>query len=204
MFDGKSNFSLCNITINITILKGIPIHQLYFIFNVKTADIAKKTFGGISNAGKALIKAGNMSNSTEGGSGNFTQTVESNGMALIVSKSNVNQTSNETATFSSSSGSSIKMPSLNAVIGPNENGSIPSAVSTNMIVSNSNPFQSTKGSSSGTIVSLKLSDENGTELVVNNTAEPFVIVIPAVTPAELFQSSVGLLEIIYHKVKSLT
>jgi hypothetical protein len=138
-----------------------------------------------------------VSNSTEG---NFTQVIEGNGMALIVAKAAVNKTSNESATFSSSSGSSIQMPSLNAVIGPNENGSVPSAVSTNMIVSNSNPYQSKKGSSSGTIVSLKLSDENGTELVVNNTAEPFVINIPAVTPAVLFQSSVGLLEIIYHKV----
>ena len=167
------------------------------IVQFKTADIAKTTFGGIGNAGKAMVKGVNVSNSTEG---NFTQVVEGNGMALIVSKAPVNKTSNETATFSSSSGSSITMPSLNAVVGPNEHGSIPSAVSTNMIVSNSNPFQSKKGSTSGTIVSLKLSDENGTELVVSNTAEPFVINIPAPSPVNLFTSSVGLLDIIYHKV----
>lgn len=131
---------------------------------------------------------------------NKTKKVESNGMALIVSKKKVNESSDEPATFSSDSGPAIKMPALSSVITENENGTKPSAVSTNMIVSASNPFQSSKGSTKGTIVSLKLSDENGTELVVNNTKEPFIINIPAQTPARKFQADVSLLGVNYHKL----
>jgi hypothetical protein len=184
---------------DVDILKDEKIEFDTDVVRNKTADIAKKKFGGIGNAGKAMTNGANLSNLTEG-AGNYTKAVEGNGMSLIVSKSNVNQTSNDTATFQSNSGSSIKMPALKAVLGPNENGTIASSVATSMVVSASNPFQNKKDSSSGTIVSLKLSDENGTDLVIKNTDEPFVLNVPSSSPAQLFQSSVGLYEIIYHKL----
>lgn len=152
---------------------------------------------GISEAGTGLATAtANGSNSTS----NCTK-IEKKGMALIVAKQAFNESDESGTTFSSdSSGTSIVMPPLTKVVN-GSNNSAPASISSKMLVSASNPFQSSKGSASGTIVSLELTDENGNELEINGTAEPFNIKIPAQKPAKSFKSSVGLFGFTYYKVK---
>jgi hypothetical protein len=130
--------------------------------------------------------------------------VESKGLALIVSKRNTNDsTADSEQTFSSDSGSSIKMPALSSVLGGNSSSSSSnqsSQIQTRMLVAESNPFQSSKSSVSGAIVSLDLTDSSGNEISVNNTLEPFVINIPASTLAKALEASVGLTGFTYHKL----
>lgn len=134
--------------------------------------------------------SGNQSNMTK---------IESKGMALIVGKKNVNDSDDAPTEFKSDNGPAIKMPVLSSVINTS-NSSIPPAIQTKMIVSGSNPFQSSKSQAQGTIVSLELTDDFGNPLVINNTQEPFNIKIPAQEPAQDFIASVGLLGLNYHKV----
>jgi hypothetical protein len=77
-----------------------------------------------------------------------------------------------------------------------------SSVSTKLIVSKNNPYQSAGSSSSvqGSIVTLSLSDDSGSDLEVNGTSKPFVIKIPAKEDAAEAIASVSLLEFNYHKV----
>jgi len=150
----------------------------------KTSEIAKKSFDGISNAGGA------MANNSDP-NGNGTSKVEKKGMAIVASKKPFNASSEEDSSFGTDAGPSIKMPSLGKVI---KDGSAPASVSSKMLVSGSNPFQSSSPDkqAKGTIVSMELTDENGVPLVINGTDEPFVIQVPNQIPAKSYRSSVDL------------
>lgn len=157
-----------------------------------TAEIAKRTFNGVSGAGLALAS------SSSNGS-NMTRIQQKN-MALIVGKKNLNDTENESETeFSTEGGLSIVMPVISNVVNTS-NSSMPSSIVTSMIASNENPLQSSKSKASGMIVSLKLTDDFGNPIVVNNTAEPFNIKVPASVPAPFFKAYVNQTGINYHKV----
>lgn len=157
----------------------------------KTAEIAKKSFDGISNAGGAMA---NNSNSN----GTATK-VEKKGMAIVAAKISFNQSSEDSADFGTDAGPSIRMPSLNKVI---KDGSAPASVSTKMLVSASNPFQSSSPGkqAKGTIVSMELTDENGNPLSINGTDEPFVIQVPNQEPARAYKSNVDLIGFTYYKL----
>ena len=138
-------------------------------------------------------------------SGNATK-IESQGMAMIVHKQSFNESDNSSSNqFSASSGPSIAMPSLSKII-TGSSGSPPASISTKMLVSATNPFQSNTGSkqAKGTIVSMELADENGNTLAINNTEEPFVIRVPAPEPAQAFRTSVDLISFAYYKTVLLT
>ena len=76
--------------------------------------------------------------SNSNGSGNATK-IQSKGMALIVQKQNFNASDNSTNDqFSSDSGPSIVMPSLNKLVNNSDNTESPS-ISTKMFVSSTNP-----------------------------------------------------------------
>lgn len=155
-----------------------------------TADIAKRTFNGVSGAGLALASSNsNGSNMTK---------IQQKNMALIVGKKNLNDTDGETE-FSTDSGLSIVMPVISSVVNTS-NSSIPPSIVTSMIASNENPLQSSKSKATGMIVSLKLTDDFGNPIVVNNTAEPFNIKVPANVPAPFFKAYVNQTGINYHKV----
>jgi hypothetical protein len=158
----------------------------------KTSEIAKKSFDGISNAGGA------MANNSDP-NGNGTSKVEKKGMAIVASKKPFNASSEEDSSFGTDSGPSIKMPSLGKVI---KDGSAPASVATKMLVSGSNPFQSSSPDkqAKGTIVSMELTDENGVPLVINGTDEPFVIQVPNQVPAKSYRSSVDLFKPAVYKV----
>ena len=129
--------------------------------------------------------------------------IESQGMAMIVHKQSFNSSNNLSSNqFNTLSGPSIAMPSLNKII----SGSSPDSISTKMLVSATNPFQSnTEGKQAkGTIVSMELADENGNTLAINNTEEPFVIRVPAQEPAQAFRTSVDLISFAYYKTVVLT
>lgn len=120
-------------------------------------------------------------------------------MSLIVGKKNLNDTADGETTFESESGPSIKMPSFSKVYDNSSSGV--SGIQTKLIISDSNPFQSTsKGQAQGTILSLELSDDSGNELNINGTLEPFDLMIPSKQPAKGFMSSVDLFGITYLKV----
>lgn len=76
--------------------------------------------------------------SNSNGTGNATK-IQSEGMALIVQKQNFNASDNSTNDqFSSDSGPSIVMPSLNKLIN-NSDDAASSSISTKMFTSSSNP-----------------------------------------------------------------
>jgi len=156
----------------------------------KTSEIAKKSFEGISNAGGAMAN-----NSASNG----TTKVEKKGMAIVAAKKNLNESSDEDTNFGTDSGPSIKMPSLSKVL---KDGSAPASVATKMLVSASNPFQSSSPDkqAKGTIVSMELTDENGNPLSINGTDAPFVIQVPNQTPARAYKSSVDLIGFTYYKL----
>ena len=156
----------------------------------KTSEIAKKSFEGISNAGGAIAN-----NSASNG----TTKVEKKGMAIVAAKLSFNESSEDNTDFGTDSGPSIKMPSLSKVI---KDGSAPASVATKMLVSASNPFQSSSPTkqAKGTIVSMELTDENGTPLSINGTDEPFVIQVPNQEPARAYKSSVDLIGFTYYKL----
>ena len=95
------------------------------------------------------------------------------------------------------------MPSFGKVL---NDSAAPSSVSTKMLVSGKNPFQSKSPGNSvtGTIVSMTLTDENGNELVVNNTKEPIVIQVPTNGDETLYKGAVSQVGFSYHKTKLLT
>lgn len=161
----------------------------------KTAEIASKTLGGLSNAGSALVTT---KKTTEDQSSNLTK-IENKGMAMLVGLQAFNESNEEKTSFTSNNGPSIEMPALSKIL--TSNSKVP-AISTKMLVFASNPFKSVAGNSNtkGSIVSLQLSDSDGNELKINNTDEPFVIQIPAQTPAKSFKSSVNLTGYTYFKV----
>jgi len=162
----------------------------------KTAEIASKTFNGLSNAGSALVST--KKTGEDQASSNLTK-IENKGMAMIVGLQSFNESSEEKTSFTSDSGPSIEMPALSKIL---TNDSKVHAISTKMLVFASNPFKSASGNSNtkGSIVSLQLSDSDGNELKINNTDEPFVIQIPAQMPAKSFKSSVNLTGYTYFKV----
>lgn len=161
----------------------------------KTADVAKRTFNGISGAGLALAAS-----SSNGSNGTNMTRIESKGMSLIVGKKSLNDTENESATeFSTGDGLSIVMPVVSSVVNKS-NSSLPPSLVTSMIASSENPLQSSKSKASGMIVSLKLTDDFGNPIVVNNTQEPFNIKIPSSTPAPSFKAYVNRTAINYHKL----
>jgi hypothetical protein len=126
-------------------------------------------------------------------------------MALVVQKQKFNQSENATNDqFRTDSGPSIVMPSLNKLISC-EDGSSPS-IATKMFVSATNPFQSSDPNTqvSGAIVSMELTDDDGNPIPVNNTAEPFVIRVPAQEPARTYEASIGLTQTNYYKTVLLT
>ena len=159
-----------------------------------TAEIAKRTFNGVSGAGLALASSScNGSNLTR---------IQQKNMALIVGKKSLNDTDESETEFSTDGGLSIVMPVLSSVVNKS-NSSIPPSIVTSMIASNENPLQSSRSKATGMIVSLKLTDDFGNPIVINNTAEPFNIKVPASFPVPLFRAYVNQTGIIYHKVNIL-
>lgn len=156
-----------------------------------TAEIAKRTFNGVSGAGLALAS------SSSNGS-NLTRIQQKN-MALIVGKKSLNDTDESETEFSTDGGLSIVMPVISCVVNKS-NSSMPQSIVTSMIASNENPLQSSRSKATGMIVSLKLTDDFGNPIIVNNTAEPFNIKVPASFPVPLFRAFVNQTGIIYHKV----
>ena len=161
---------------------------------VKTAEIAKKTFNGMSKAGDAMVSGPPKSGENQ----TNTTSINKKNMAMSVSKKNLSETADEPTKIGSDSGLTINMPKFGSVL----NGQTPQAISTQFLMSNSNPFQGSSKTkqTSGTIVSLTLKDENGNALNISNTEEPFVIRIPAPSPAESYNSSVELVGFTYFKV----
>lgn len=70
----------------------------------------------------------------------------------------------------------------------------------------SNSFQSSNADTqaNGAIVSMELTDNNGEPISVNNTAEPFVIKVPAQDPPRLYDGSIDLIGMNYYKTILLT
>ncbi|CAF0709342.1 unnamed protein product [Brachionus calyciflorus] len=158
----------------------------------QTANVAKRTFNGISGTGLALA-------ATNSNGSNMTK-IEQKGMSLIVGKKNLNESESDSETeFSTDGGLSIVMPVISNVVNTS-NSSMPPSIVTSMIASAENPLQSSKSKASGMIVSLKLTDETGCSIVVNNTKEPFNIKIPSATPAPAFIAYVNQTGINYHKL----
>lgn len=150
----------------------------------QTASNAKKSTGGISGVATALTSC------------NGSASLEQKGLALVATK--VSNESNG-ASLGSSSGTKISMPKLKNVLNDSQQG-LPE-VSTKLIVADKNPYQSvgSKSTINSPIVTLQLADDDGNELLINNTKEPFVINIPSKGPIETISSFVKLLEITYHK-----
>ncbi len=163
---------------------------------IKTAEIAKKTFGGMSKAGDAISATRNGSETVDSPQSNVTMISKKN-MAMAVSKKNLSESLDEPSKIGTDSGLTINLPKFSSVL----NGQAPQAISTQFLMSNSNPFQGTSKTkqTSGTIVSLQLKDENGNPLKINNTAEPFNIRIPAQEPATAYNSSVSQVGFTYFK-----
>jgi hypothetical protein len=146
---------------------------------------------GISGAASA-VQSNGVDNQT-----NVTR-IEKKGMALIVGKRNLNDTQDGPTKFETESGPSISMPAFSNIT---SNSTMPTGIQTKMIVSATNPLQGTSGSQTkGTILSLDLADEFGRELVVNNTKEPFRLLIPAQQPARSFWAKISLFGFTYFKV----
>lgn len=122
--------------------------------------------------------------------------VETAGLALVVGNRNVSEGGDQPQTFSSNSGSSIKMPSLSSVL----NDSAPNNIQTKMIAAGSNPYQNSAAQVSGSIVSLELTDSSGNPIKVSNTSEPFVIRIQPTSVASAFRASVPRVGYTIHKV----
>lgn len=139
------------------------------------------------------------SSAAANGSSNATK-VERPGMSLVVGMQNFND-SNSPTHFGSDDGPTITVPSLNNVMNSSD---VSGGVQTKLIVTSSNPFQSTsKSQISGSILSLELADASGKELQINNTNEPFKLMIPAQQPARAFRASVDLFGITYFKVRTV-
>ncbi len=126
--------------------------------------------------------------------------VSSKGLALVVAKKSPSDASaNAPQTFASENGGpAIQMPKMSSVF--KDTSKVAGGVQAKMVASSSNPYVSSKSSVSGSIVSLDLTDDNGNPIPVTNTSEPFVINIPATTPAKAFESKVDRFGINYHKM----
>ena len=151
-------------------------------------------------AQRSAAGLGGVATALSGGATGQPAKVASKTMALTVAKKSASDDSAGTSLEGDSSGSSIAMPKFGDMF--KDTGSM-GAVSTKLIVSKNNPYQSSGSSSgvSGSIVSLSLSDDSGTDYDVNNTKNPFVIKIPAQEEAGEISASVTLLDFNYHKVK---
>ena len=155
----------------------------------KTADIAQRSNNGLSGVASAL-----SSSATD-----KPAKVSSKSLSLTVAKKSANDDSGNSSLDGDESGSSIAMPKFGDMF---KDTSSMGSVSTKLIVSKSNPFQSAGSSSgvSGPIVTLSLSDDSGSDLDVNNTKNPFVIKIPPQEEAGEISASVSIVDFNYHKV----
>ncbi len=167
-------------------------NQIFERFSAfETSEIAKRSLNGVSGAADALTSS--IGNDT-------ATTVRSKGLSLTVAKKAANE-SNEASTLDGDpSGSSIAMPAFGDILSSTDGLG---QIATKLVVSNSNPFQSTASKSGvqGSIVTLTLSNDNGQEIAVNGTKKPFIISIPNASPVGVVSSAVKLLEFRYHKVK---
>ena len=173
------------------------------ISRMETAEIAGKTFEAMSLAGDALAPLSNKGNDANG---NVT-VIQSANVAMAVSMTNLTEVSDGPRQISCGGGSgevnglTVEMPAFGDVLGAGQN---PTAISTQLLTSNANPFAgaSDQRQTQGKIVTLVLKDENGNPLAINNTKQPFRIRIPAPEPAETFNSSVSLVGFTYFKVRA--
>ena len=128
--------------------------------------------------------------------------VSANGLSLVVGKRNPNDAAaNQPQTMNSENGASIQMPKLSSVF--KDTSKVASGFQTKMVASDSNPYQSSQSSVTGSIVSLDLTDNDGNPLAISNTTEPFLIRIKCKQPARAFRANVSQVGITYHKVRFL-